>query len=230
MTTYTVAANNLEGVIVRFQVHPNPAFLFLHHTLNSVYGVDLYETDFYFLFDDVTTNGQTEFHKDAPKRLLDYMIGHIKKESGSVGTRSMTKKVDNFFKSMLMSYKTKNGKYVYFKQGQELATAMILFIKNQREDVPERCMEILLSTTRIYLSPIGIMDGLNMDKLFSSEQAIPAPTTTTTTATAGTHLATIANTMSTAVSGVTSRAAANHADADKDETIDYKDMPDDVCA
>ena len=36
--------------------------------------------------------------------------------------------------------------------------------------------------------------------------------------------------MSTAVSGVTSKAAANHADPDKDETIDCKDIPADVRA
>ena len=36
--------------------------------------------------------------------------------------------------------------------------------------------------------------------------------------------------MSTTVSGVTCKTAANHTDADKDETIDYKDMPADVCA
>ena len=49
-TTYTVAANDLEGVIIRFAPHPITAFPFLHHTLNGVYGVDLYETDFLFLF------------------------------------------------------------------------------------------------------------------------------------------------------------------------------------
>ena len=36
--------------------------------------------------------------------------------------------------------------------------------------------------------------------------------------------------MSTVVSGVTSKATAIHADAYKDETIDYKDMLADVCA
>ena len=117
-----------------------------------------------------------------------------------------------------------------FKRGQELASDIVHFIKNQRDDVPAKCIEILLSTTRIYPSLIGIVDGLNMDKLFSNEQAIPAPTTLTATATAVTCLATIASTMSTAVSGVTSKASTNYADADKDETIDYKDMPTDVCA
>ena len=228
MTTYTVAANNLEGVIVRFQVHPNPAFLFLHHTLNSVYGVDLYETDFYFLFDDVTTNGQTELHKDASKRLLDYMITHILTESGAT-TRGETEKVEKLFKTMLLSYKMSNGKHSYFKRGQDLALAIIYSLQNKRQDVPEKCLEVQFSLSRIYPSLIGIVDGLNMNKLFSSEQAITA-LTMTATVTAGNHLATIANTMSTAVSGVTSRAAANHADADKDETIDFKDMPADVRA
>ena len=66
MMTYTVAANDLEGVIVRFDPHPIPACLFIHQTLNSVYGVDIYETYFHFLFDDITTNQQKELYKDAP--------------------------------------------------------------------------------------------------------------------------------------------------------------------
>ena len=67
-----------------------------------------------------------------------------------------------------------------------------------------------------------------MDKLFSSKQTIPNPFASTATAAAGTYLATIATTMSTAVTRLTSKAAANHADANRDETIDYKDMPTDV--
>ena len=104
---------------------------------------------------------------------------------------------------------------------------MVHFIKVQREDVPAKCMEVLFSISRIYPSPIGIVDGLNMDKLFISEQSIPPSITTTATVTAGNHLATIANTMSTAVSGarLTSKAAANHANASRDETIDFKDIP-----
>ena len=109
---------------------------------------------------------------------------------------------------------------------------MVHFIAHQREDVPAKCMEVLLSISTIYPSPTGIADELNMDKLFSSEQAIPPPcqVTANTAATAGTHLAAIANTMSTAVSGVglTSKAAAHHTNADRDETIDFKDMPTDL--
>ena len=120
-----------------------------------------------------------------------------------------------------------------FKRGQDLATGMLHFISHQREDVPTKCMEVLLSISRIYPSPIGIVDGLDMDKLFSSKQAIPAPTQASVTAAkaAGNHLATIATTMSSAVSGaagLTSKVAATHADADRDETMDYRDMPTDL--
>ena len=123
-----------------------------------------------------------------------------------------------------------HGKYAYFKRGQELASAIQYYLKNQHSDVPSKCLEIQFTTSRIYSSPVGIVDGLNMDKLFSTEQAIPVSSTSAATAAAGTHLATIATIMLTAVSGVTSKAAANHADADKDETIDYKDIHTDVCA
>ena len=65
--TYIVAADELQGVIIRFAPHPNPDFLFLHHILNDVYGLDLNKDEFHFLFHDVANNQQTELHKDAPK-------------------------------------------------------------------------------------------------------------------------------------------------------------------
>ena len=110
---------------------------------------------------------------------------------------------------------------------------MVHYIKVQHKDVLAKCIEVLLSISKIYPSPIGIVDGLNMDILFSNQQAIPAPTPASITAanTAKNHLATIATTMSLAVSsaaGLTSKAAATHADADRDETMDYKDMPTDL--
>ena len=89
--------------------------------------------------------------------------------------------MEKLFKTMQLSYRMKSNKVVYFKRGQELATGMVHFINNQQEDVPAKCMEVLLSISRIYPSPIGIVDGLNMDKLFSSEQAIPPLTKATVT-------------------------------------------------
>ena len=64
-----------------------------------------------------------------------------------------------------------------------------------------------------------------MDKLFSGKQAVPTATLTTT---AGNHLASIATTMLSAVTWFTSKAAANHANVNREETIDYKDMSTDV--
>ena len=46
---------------------------------------------------------------------------------------------------------------------------------------------------------------------------------------AGNHLAFIATSILTAVTGLTSKNAANYANTDKVETIDYNDMPTDVC-
>ena len=100
MATLTVNAKELDGVILRFRAHPNTFFPVLHHTLNSVYGIDLYATDFHFLFKDVPTNGLTELYKDTPKRLLNYMITHIQTESRYVGTRSKIEQVAKLFKSM----------------------------------------------------------------------------------------------------------------------------------
>ena len=81
MAIYTVDAKELEGIILCFQAHPNTSFPILHHTLNSVYGVDLYETQFHFLCHNVPTNRLTELYKDAPKQLLNHMIIHIQTES-----------------------------------------------------------------------------------------------------------------------------------------------------
>ena len=64
-----------------------------------------------------------------------------------------------------------------------------------------------------------------MDELSSKKQAIPA---TTPTGTAGNHLASIATSMLTAVTGLTSKNAVNHVNANREETIDYNDMPTDV--
>ena len=134
------------------------------------------------------------------------------------------------FKPMLLSYKLGNSKYTYFKRGQELVSEFQYFLKNQRPDVPSKCLEIQFTTSRIYPSPVGIVDGLNMNKLFSSEQDIPVPSASIATATAGTHLTTITTMMLTVVSGVTSKVATNYANDDTDETIDYKGIPADVCA
>ena len=43
-----------------------------------------------------------------------------------------------------------------------------------------KCFEVQFLFTRIYLSLNGMVDGLNMDKLFTSEQAFPtnAPSNT----------------------------------------------------
>ena len=103
MSTYTVAANDLEDVILRFQRHHEASVPVLHQTFNAVYGVDLYEDEFHFIFDDVPTNGQTELYKDASKRLKDYMITRIKTESKSV-SRSETEKVDDMFQTMQLCY------------------------------------------------------------------------------------------------------------------------------
>ena len=93
----------LEGVILRFRAHHEASVPTIHHTFNAVYGIDLYDIDFHFIFDDVGTNGLKELYKDAPDCLLAHMIAHIKQESGAT-TRDETKKVDTLFGKMQISY------------------------------------------------------------------------------------------------------------------------------
>ena len=121
METYTVEAKELEGVISGFRPHHESSVPVIHHTFNAVYSVDLYETDFHFLFDDVPTNIQTELYKDVPKHLLDYMIDPIKTESESVGTRCKLDKIEKLFGNMQLSYQTSTGKIMNFKLDQKLA-------------------------------------------------------------------------------------------------------------
>mmetsp|Transcript_12790 Transcript_12790/g.12601 ORF Transcript_12790/g.12601 Transcript_12790/m.12601 type:complete len:133 (-) Transcript_12790:36-434(-) len=132
---------------------------------------------------------------------------------------------------MDISYVLTTGKVMNFKRGQDLANGMLHFMKYQRPDVPTTCMEILFLTSNIYPSlVVGVVDGLNMDELFSSKQPVPNLSSSFSAArtAAGNHLASIATTMLTAVTGFTSQAAAKHTDTDQDETIDYKNMPPDV--
>ena len=65
-----------------------------------------------------------------------------------------------------------------------------------------------------------------MDELFSKKQDVS--TTALSTTTAGNHLASIATTMLTTLTGLTSKNAANYANANREETIDYNDIPTDV--
>ena len=165
-TTYTVNATELKGVIPRFRTHHEASVPAIHHTFNAVYGIELYDTDFHFLFDNVAANGLNKLYKDALKRLLMHMTDHIKRMSGAITTTEM-EKVDNLFCAMHISYLMSNSKFKNFKRGQELATWIRHFIRNQCIDVPEKCLEIQFSTSRIFLSlVVGIVDGLNMNKLF----------------------------------------------------------------
>ena len=142
-------------------------------------------------------------------------------------------KIETLFGKMEISYALNTGKIMNFCRGQDLANGMMHYIKHQRPEIPNKCMEILFSTSNIYPSlVVGAVDGLDMTELFSSKPALPSSTTTGTIAAtvAGNHLATIATSMSTIGTGLTSKAAATYADADREETMDFKDMPPDVRA
>ena len=56
MVTYAVDAKELKSVTLRFRAHHEAYVPVIHLTLNAVYGVDLYDTDFHFLFNNVATS------------------------------------------------------------------------------------------------------------------------------------------------------------------------------
>ena len=159
----------LKGLILCFPPHHEVSVPTIHHTFNAVYGVNLYNTNFQFLFDDVETNGLKELYKDIPKRLLTHMTDCIKQVSGAL-LRTGTEKVETLFGNIQISYQMDTGKFMNFKQGQELASGIKYLLKYQRPNVWENFLEIQFSTSRIYPSLVaGIVDGLNMDKLSSKK-------------------------------------------------------------
>ena len=103
MKTYNVNVTQLEGILLWFQVHKQASFPRFHQTLNDAYGLDLYNSNFEFIFDDVKTNELTEILKDALTMLRSYLTDHIKQELGST-TRDTAKKVDTLFDNMELSY------------------------------------------------------------------------------------------------------------------------------
>ena len=175
--THAIDATLLKGIILWFCPHFDASISTIHDSLNSVYGVDLYDNKFHSIFDDVGTNKQQELFKDAPQRLLAHMVDHIKLDhiklvSGATNraSRSKTDKIDKLFGKMGISYQLTNGKVVNFQRGQDLATRIMHFIRTQRPDVLGKCMEILFLTSNIYPSlVVGAVDGLNMDELFSAK-------------------------------------------------------------
>ena len=48
------------------------------YNVNEAYGIDLYKSDFEFIFDDVKINGLNELLKDARTMLQSYLVDHIK--------------------------------------------------------------------------------------------------------------------------------------------------------
>ena len=89
--THTVDATLLKGIILRFRPHKDIAsYPVIHESFNSVYGVDLYDDKFHFIFDNAPTNGQKLLFKDALEHLRAYMVDHIKQVSGATARATST--------------------------------------------------------------------------------------------------------------------------------------------
>ena len=59
MTTYTANTKEIEGVTLDFCAYHEASIPVIHYTFNAVYGLDLYDADFHFIFEDVAKNGLT---------------------------------------------------------------------------------------------------------------------------------------------------------------------------
>ena len=90
-TTYAVDATLRGGIIIRFRPHKDVTlYPVIHESFNSVYGIDLYDDEFDFLFDDMTNKGKKELFLDAPERLRAHMVTHIKNLSGATARGTST--------------------------------------------------------------------------------------------------------------------------------------------
>ena len=155
-----------------------------------------------FFFDNVGENGLKELYKDVLKQLLTHMTYHIKQGSGTL-LKFETTEFDALFGNMQIGYQIASAKVMNFKRGKELTSEIRHFVKNQRVDVPEKCIKIQFSTSRIYPSLlVGIVDQLNMDKLSSEKQAVLSIGLPTVIA--ENYLASIVTSMLTAVTGLNS--------------------------
>ena len=74
MVTCTLDVKEPEGIVFCFGDHHEASVPVIHHTFNAVYGIDLYNTDFHFIFDNALKSGLAELYKDTPKCLLAYMV------------------------------------------------------------------------------------------------------------------------------------------------------------
>jgi hypothetical protein len=221
MATYNVDATKLEGILLQFKYHRQPTLNTFHHILNEAYGLSIYGTDINFLFDDVPTNGLTKILDTAPTLLRTKMIDNIKDLSGAT-SRSETDKVENLFGKMKMGYRLKNGDDIEFERAQELAKGIDFNLKKPIDGVPDNCVVIYFSCSAVYPSLVGMIDGFDMDQLFTRRQAAPASVTSPSSGDKSLEA------ISTAMTNISSKNAARSADNDKEETIDYKDMPKDV--
>ena len=95
-------------------------------------------------------------------------------ESGSI-TRDAAKMVEyTLFGNIKLGYTTRVGDAVYFTQWQDLVKDIVQTIKHPHTGLPEHCCFVnWISFTRIYSSFTGMVNGFNMDKVFTSEQAAP---------------------------------------------------------
>ena len=193
-----------------------------HQTLNEAYVPDLYKSDLEFIFDNVVTNGQNKLFKDALIRLQDYVIDYIMQKSGST-SKEVAKKVDALFGNIKISFIKHSGEVIEVVCGQDIARGIVHALKYQRYDVLKNCLKVRFLFTRIYWSVSGMVNELKMDQLFTMEQAPPA--NAPLTAGNNANVVYIATFMLT---GLSCKNTASYADTDKEETIDYNEMPKDV--
>ena len=95
-------------------------------------------------------------------------------------TREQSRKGKKLFGDMTMSYLLKDGNRPDIIRVPDLARAIHTNLNNPASECTAmNCADIYFSCSLVFPSREGIIDGLNMDKLYRTAQTRPRPTTTT---------------------------------------------------
>ena len=178
MASYVVDAGTLDGIKLTFCPHLDKTIKTFHHILNTLYGIDLFDSEIDFIFEDGAS--KTSLKNNAPSLLRSHFIEKIKRECAIYfpDTKQQSLKVDKLFCDMTMSYLLKDGTRPDITCVIDLARAIHTNLENPVTGTAENCANIYLSCSLLHTSRDCVIDGINIDKLYRTAQSFPCPTTT----------------------------------------------------
>ena len=177
MESNVVAAGTLEGIKLSFHPHISRYIKTFHLTLNVPYEMDLFDSEINFIFKDGAS--KTRLKNNAQSLLRAHCIENIKRECAMIypDTKKQSLKVNKLFGDRKMSYLLKNGTRPDIIRVSDLKRAIHTNLKNPvYVCTTKNCADIYLSCSSDFPSCDGVIDDLNMDKVYRIEQSRPRPT------------------------------------------------------